>query len=80
MSHHELTADDPLVAELLKPGYRARSQRGMTIQVVAFDWNCPQHIPVHIDAEDVERILSERDQRIAELERLLAEATQSPAR
>ena len=80
LNQHDLTADDPLVAELLTPGYRARSQRAMTIQVEAFDWNCPQHIPVRIDAEDVERILSDRDQRIAELEQLLAAATQSPAR
>ena len=74
LSQHDLTALDPLAHQLLTPGYRARAQRSMTIHVEAFDWNCPQHIPVRIDAEDVERILSERDQRIAELERLLAEA------
>ena len=77
LSQHDLTAGDPLATELLRPDYRARSQRAMTIHVEAFDWNCPQHIPVRIDAEDVERILSERDQRIAELERLLAEANAS---
>jgi uncharacterized protein len=78
LSQRDLTADDPLITELITPGYRARSQRVMTIHVEAFDWNCPQHIPVRIDAEDVERILSERDKRIAELERLLAAATEPP--
>ena len=29
----------------------ARPQREMTIQVEGFDWNCPQHIPVRIEAE-----------------------------
>lgn len=77
LSQYDLTADDPLAALLLTPGYRARSQRAMTIHVEAFDWNCPQHIPVRIDAEDVEQILAQRDARVAELERLLAEAKSS---
>ena len=37
--------DDPaLMAGLEIPGYRARVERGIVIQVEAFDWNCPQHI------------------------------------
>lgn len=78
LRQRDLTATDPLIAELVTPGYPARLQRVMTIHVEAFDWNCPQHIPVRIDADDVELVLSERDKRIAELERLLAAATQSP--
>jgi hypothetical protein len=26
------------------PGYRAQVERVVFIDVVAFDWNCPQHI------------------------------------
>lgn len=74
-----LPVDDPLAATLLTPGYRARAQRVMTIHVEGFDWNCPQHIPVRIDAEDVERLLTERDKRIAELEDLLARAEANAA-
>jgi uncharacterized protein len=51
-----------------------RQQREMTISVEAFDWNCPQHIPVRFEAEDVQRALDERDQRIAQLEAELAAA------
>ncbi len=51
-----------------------RPQREMTIQVEGFDWNCPQHIPVRFEADDVKRALDERDQRIAELEAELARA------
>ena len=51
-----------------------RPQREMTIQVEAFDWNCPQHIPVRFEAEDVQRALDARDQRIAQLEAELAAA------
>ena len=46
--------------------------REMTIRVEAFDWNCPQHIPLRYEAEDVQRALDERDQRIAQLEASLA--------
>lgn len=50
-------------------------QREMTIRVEAFDWNCPQHIPVRFEAEDVQRAIDERDQRIAELEGAIARLT-----
>ena len=68
----DLAAQDALAKILVDPGYRARPQRAMVITVEGFDWNCPQHIPVRIDAEDVQRALDKRDARIAELEALLA--------
>jgi predicted pyridoxine 5'-phosphate oxidase superfamily flavin-nucleotide-binding protein len=72
LSVADFDVHDPAHAALLEPGYAARPQRVFTITVEAFDWNCPQHIPVRIDAEDVERALAERDARIAELESRLA--------
>lgn len=68
----ELTPHDPLCKTLIEPAYRARPQRAMLITVEGFDWNCPQHIPMRIDAEDVQRALEQRDARIAELEARLA--------
>jgi hypothetical protein len=50
----------------------------MVITVEGFDWNCPQHIPMRIDAEDVQRALDERDARIAELEARLAHRAAGP--
>lgn len=52
--------------------------REMTIRVEAYDWNCPQHIPQRFEAEDVQRALDERDQRIAQLEAQLAQAGSTP--
>ena len=52
--------------------------REMTIHIEAFDWNCPQHIPIRFEAEDVQRALDERDQRIAELEGTIARLTSPP--
>lgn len=36
--------DAQLAARLAVPDYRARIERLFLIDVVAFDWNCPQHI------------------------------------
>lgn len=38
--------DDPdrLIDKLEVPSYRARVERGVLIDVEAYDWNCPQHI------------------------------------
>jgi predicted pyridoxine 5'-phosphate oxidase superfamily flavin-nucleotide-binding protein len=40
------SADPDLAFAVELPGYRARVERIAVIDVEAFDWNCPQHIPV----------------------------------
>lgn len=76
----DLAPQDALAKTLIDPAYRARPQRAMVITVEGFDWNCPQHIPVRIDAEDAQRVLDQRDARIAELEKRIAHsAAGSPA-
>ena len=40
----DLGADPELAAKLTPPDYRAKIERGLIIHLVAFDWNCPQHI------------------------------------
>lgn len=61
--------DDPELLDRLMPGdYKARPEQVVVFEVLAWDANCPQHIPVRFDAEDVERALAERDARIADLE------------
>ncbi len=72
MAVKALAPSDPMAATLIDPAYRARPQRAMVITVDGFDWNCPQHIPVRLDAEDVQQALAARDARIAELEARLA--------
>jgi uncharacterized protein len=60
--------DSALNARLKPENYKARVERAMLIKVSAWDVNCPQHIPVKIDADDVAAALAKRDARIAELE------------
>jgi predicted pyridoxine 5'-phosphate oxidase superfamily flavin-nucleotide-binding protein len=68
--------DDPALVERLKvPGYdEGTPERAIVIDVATWDANCPQHIPVRFDAEDVEAALAARDRRIAELEAELQRA------
>ena len=44
--------DSKIVAAVDVPGYRARVERVVTIDVVAFDWNCPQHITPRYTEEE----------------------------
>lgn len=51
LGHVEIV-DKQDASALKPPGYRAIVERGFVIQVVAFDWNCPQHItPRYTEAE-----------------------------
>jgi predicted pyridoxine 5'-phosphate oxidase superfamily flavin-nucleotide-binding protein len=62
-------SDDPeLMARLALPSYPARVERGIVIQVEAFDWNCPQHITRRFSEAEVERLLAEQAALIATLE------------
>nr|WP_183611962.1 pyridoxamine 5'-phosphate oxidase family protein [Novosphingobium hassiacum] len=67
-----VAADPALSAMLLSDDYRARAEQVMLFDLIAWDANCPQHIPQMIEAEDVRAALAERDARIAALEAELA--------
>jgi len=60
--------DKGLIERLMPANYRAKSEQAMLFTVVAWDANCPQHIPQRLEASDVAKALQSRDQRIAELE------------
>lgn len=66
--------DDPELLGVLMPkdkDYKARPEQVIRFSVEAVDLNCPQHIPVRYEREDVERVLADKDARIAELEKCL---------
>lgn len=64
--------DQHLEHELMPADYRARAEQVILFTVEAWDINCPQHIPQLFPAEDVSRVLAERDRKIAELEQQIA--------
>jgi len=60
--------DEALAARLMPPGYKARAEQVIVFKVMAWDANCPQHIPVRLDSADVTAALDARDARIRALE------------
>ena len=66
--------DSDLVARLMPADYKARGEQVIVFKVIAWDANCPQHIPQRFEAEDVAQLLAARDAEIvalkAELKRL----------
>lgn len=60
--------DGELIGKLMPDGYKARPEQAILFTVVAWDANCPQHIPQRFEAADVAAGLAERDRRIAALE------------
>lgn len=75
-----IVADDPaLIVQLMPEGYRAHPQAAILFDILAWDTNCPQHIPQKFEAADVAKALAERDAEItrlkAEIARLTADNT-----
>ena len=71
--------DDPaLLASLMTDGYQAVPERAYVIDVIGYDWNCPQHItPRFTEAEIAQAIrplTTEIAQLRAEVERLRGRA------
>ncbi|WP_018153062.1 pyridoxamine 5'-phosphate oxidase family protein [Leeia oryzae] len=49
-----------LMTQLATPGYRARIERAVVIRVVAWDWNCPQHLTPRFTEAEVLSMLAAR--------------------
>ncbi|MCG6951989.1 MAG: pyridoxamine 5'-phosphate oxidase family protein [Betaproteobacteria bacterium] len=60
--------DAELVARLMPQGYAARAEHALLFTAVAWDANCPQHIPQRFEAAEVAAALAQREARIEQLE------------
>ncbi|WP_088239672.1 pyridoxamine 5'-phosphate oxidase family protein [Calothrix rhizosoleniae] len=73
----QVVDDNPeLIKQLADVNYTAEPERVILIQVEAFDWNCPQHIPIRYSEAEVAEMISPLTTRIQELESKLAELSQ----
>ncbi len=59
------SVDPATLAAVEVPGYRARVERVATIDVVAYDWNCPQHITPRYTEEEFARFQHRLEMNIA---------------
>ncbi|MEM9013311.1 MAG: pyridoxamine 5'-phosphate oxidase family protein [Pseudomonadota bacterium] len=65
--------DIALIGDLYTPSYRAHPERAVVIEVAAFDWNCPQHIPQRLTLEEMAPHLQPMRDEIARLKKENAE-------
>lgn len=63
----DLAEQPEFVSTLMPEGYRARPERAVLIAIEAFDWNCPQHIPQRLTAEEMKPLFLPLQQEIARL-------------
>jgi predicted pyridoxine 5'-phosphate oxidase superfamily flavin-nucleotide-binding protein len=76
-----IVEDDPkLLAALMPKDGKSRGEPILVSRVLAWDANCPKHIPQRFDAADISRALEQRDRRIAELEEKIARLLDAEAR
>ena len=75
---HEAEAPD-LIARLEVPTYRARVERGVIIDVDAYDWNCPQHITPRYSKSEIERLLIPLTEENKALKAQLADRDPAPS-
>lgn len=62
-------SDDEELAQLLQSnGYKAKIDRAFEFAVIAYDWNCPQHITPRYTEADIKTVTDRFTKRIAELE------------
>jgi predicted pyridoxine 5'-phosphate oxidase superfamily flavin-nucleotide-binding protein len=57
-----------LVAELAPASLRSKVERLFLIQVISYDWNCPQYITPRFTVAEIEKYIGPLKARIAELE------------
>ncbi len=60
--------DQALIDRLMPEGYNARPEQVILFEVLAWDINCPQHIPQKLDAHDVASAIGRLEGRITALE------------
>ena len=67
LGHARLSEDENLIETLRDEGYRGFVERAVVIDVEAFDWNCPQHLPVRLTMEEMKPMLAPFQQELAQL-------------
>ena len=60
--------DEKLINDLHVEGYKAKPERAVVIDVEAFDWNCPAHIPQRLTVQEFEPVLATMRQQILQLQ------------
>ncbi|MET0569452.1 MAG: pyridoxamine 5'-phosphate oxidase family protein [Hyphomicrobiaceae bacterium] len=77
---HARGSDDPAdIAALMIPGYAAEPERAFLIDVVGFDWPCPQHITPRFTQAEIQQGTQPLLDELARLRARVAELEGSPS-
>ncbi len=68
MAAKDLKEDASLRGALAMPGYRGLPERALVLRLVAFDWNCPQHLTPRFTQAELAEVLEPVRARLAALE------------
>lgn len=63
-----LDANPDLAARVAMPGYKAKPERILVLHLVAFDWNCPQHITPRFTGAEIATAVQPLRDRLSALE------------
>jgi hypothetical protein len=63
-----LDADPALAGLVADPGYKAKPERILLLHLVAFDWNCPQHITPRFAEAEIAAAIQPLHDRLAMLQ------------
>jgi uncharacterized protein len=63
-----LDADPALTERVIDPAYRAKAERILVLHLVAFDWNCSQHITPRFTEAEITAAIQPLHERLAALE------------
>jgi predicted pyridoxine 5'-phosphate oxidase superfamily flavin-nucleotide-binding protein len=69
----DAAADPDLMTQVTDDSYRARVERAIVIDIVGFDWNCPQHITPRFTEAEIQAASAPLLARLAQVERELAD-------
>lgn len=72
IGHARTTNDAAEIAALMPADYAAIGERAFVIDIVGFDWNCPQHITPRFGAAEVAQITQPLHDEIAQLRARIA--------
>lgn len=65
---HASIVEDPDVVGFLRDGAHPKAERGIVIRGAAFDWHCPQHIPIRLTEAERRNEIAPLNARIEMLE------------
>jgi len=70
--------DEPeLLQQLSDTNYSAKVEHAILMHIEAWDWNCPQHIPIRYSEADVQAMLQPLQERITQLKSQLVQSKSS---